>query len=88
MRRQYKCLGNVKNSFSADFLSAARDKIETESFHGFTTSAWPFGQDGLIRDSCRKSRENVDISRLVVHSTATTGSEIYRDNFLCVLFYV
>lgn len=24
---------NVKNSFSADFLSAARDKIEAESFH-------------------------------------------------------
>ena len=30
--RQYKCPANVKNSFSADFLSAARDKIE-KSFH-------------------------------------------------------
>lgn len=53
--RQYKCPGNVKNSFSADFLSAARDKIEKKfspNFRqltaAFTRSAWPFGQDGLI----------------------------------------
>ena len=53
--------------------------------HEISLAFWTRRAD---RDSCRKSRENVDISSLVVQSTATTGSEIYRDNFLCVLFYI
>ena len=52
--RQYKCPGNVKNSFSATFYSSKGQNRKTFSPNfrqltaAFTRSAWPFGQDGLI----------------------------------------
>lgn len=55
-------------------------KFSTANFrvHDISLAFWTRRTD---RDSCRKSGENVDISRHVVLMTATTGSEIYRDNF-------